>query len=72
VIFLDVRNFTQNARGRPPEAVFEFLNSNFAFMIEAIDRHRGFINNPRRVDWIKSVAGLRQTKLRGPAKIDWA
>ena len=23
-------------------------------------------------DWIKSVAGLRQTKLRGPAKIDWA
>ena len=22
--------------------------------------------------WIKSVAGLRQTKLRGLAKVDWA
>ena len=44
VMFLDIRNFTENARGRPPEAVVEFLNSNFAFMIEAIDRHGGFIN----------------------------
>ncbi|HEY2537951.1 MAG TPA: adenylate/guanylate cyclase domain-containing protein, partial [Stellaceae bacterium] len=44
VMFLDIRNFTENARDRPPEAVVEFLNSNFAFMIEAIDRHGGFIN----------------------------
>jgi adenylate cyclase len=44
VMFLDIRNFTASARGRPPEAVVEFLNSNFAFMIEAIDRHGGFIN----------------------------
>ena len=44
VMFLDIRNFTENARDRPPEAVVEFLNSNFAFMIEAIDRHEGFIN----------------------------
>jgi adenylate cyclase len=44
VMFLDIRNFTEYARCRPPEAVVEFLNSNFAFMIEAIDRHGGFIN----------------------------
>jgi adenylate cyclase len=44
VMFLDIRNFTENARDRPPEAVVEFLNSGFAFMIEAIDRHGGFIN----------------------------
>ncbi len=44
VMFLDIRNFTENARDRPPEAVVEFLNSTFAFMIEAIDRHGGFIN----------------------------
>jgi adenylate cyclase len=44
VMFLDIRNFTENARDRPAEAVVEFLNTNFAFMIEAIDRHGGFIN----------------------------
>ena len=44
VMFLDIRNFTENVRDRPPEAVVEFLNSNFAFVIEAIDRHGGFIN----------------------------
>jgi adenylate cyclase len=44
VMFLDIRNFTANARTRSPETVVEFLNANFAFMIEAIDRHGGFIN----------------------------
>jgi adenylate cyclase len=44
VMFLDIRNFTENARDRSPAAVVEFLNTNFAFMIEAIDRHGGFIN----------------------------
>ena len=44
VMFLDIRNFTENARDRPAESVVEFLNTNFAFMIEAIDRHGGFIN----------------------------
>ena len=44
VMFLDIRNFTANARGRPPEEVVEFLNAAFAFMIELIDRHGGFIN----------------------------
>jgi adenylate cyclase len=44
VMFLDIRNFTASARDQPPQAVVEFLNSNFAFMIEVIDRHGGFIN----------------------------
>ena len=44
VMFLDIRNFTENARDRPAEAVVDFLNTNFAFMIEAIDRHGGFVN----------------------------
>jgi adenylate cyclase len=44
VMFLDIRNFTANARHRPPEEVVEFLNSAFAFMIDAVDRHHGFIN----------------------------
>ena len=44
VMFLDIRNFTENTRDRSAEAVVEFLNTNFAFMIEAIDRHGGFIN----------------------------
>jgi adenylate cyclase len=44
VMFLDIRNFTANARIRSPEEVVEFLNSAFAFMIEAVDRQGGFIN----------------------------
>lgn len=44
VMFLDIRNFTANARIRSPEEVVEFLNSAFALMIEAVDRHGGFIN----------------------------
>jgi adenylate cyclase len=44
VMFLDIRNFTANARGRCPEEVVAFLNSTFAFMIESVDRHGGFIN----------------------------
>ena len=44
VMFLDIRNFTASSRDRPPEEVVEFLNAAFAFMIEAVDRHGGFIN----------------------------
>ena len=44
VMFLDIRNFTANSRDRPPEEVVKFLNGAFAFMIEAVDRHGGFIN----------------------------
>jgi adenylate cyclase len=44
VMFLDIRNFTANARERRPEAVVAYLNAAFAFMIDAVDRHSGFIN----------------------------
>ncbi|HYM03563.1 MAG TPA: adenylate/guanylate cyclase domain-containing protein [Stellaceae bacterium] len=44
VMFLDIRNFTANARRRAPEEVVAFLNAAFAFMIEAVDRHQGFVN----------------------------
>jgi adenylate cyclase len=44
VMFLDIRNFTAQARQHPPEEVVAFLNETFAFMIEAVDRHGGFIN----------------------------
>jgi adenylate cyclase len=44
VMFLDIRNFTSNARSRSPDEVVDFLNSAFAFMIDAVDRHGGFIN----------------------------
>jgi adenylate cyclase len=44
VMFLDIRNFTAHTRGRPPAEVVDYLNHAFAFMIEAVDRHHGFIN----------------------------
>jgi len=44
VMFLDIRNFTAQARSRAPGEVVDFLNDNFAFMIEAVDRHHGIIN----------------------------
>jgi adenylate cyclase len=44
VMFLDIRNFTAQARERRPAEVVEFLNQTFVFMIEAVDRHGGFIN----------------------------
>ena len=44
VMFLDIRNFTSNARSKRPEQVVEFLNATFGFMIELIDRQGGFIN----------------------------
>ena len=44
VMFLDIRDFTANSRQRPPAEVVDFLNAAFAFMIEAVDRHGGFIN----------------------------
>jgi adenylate cyclase len=44
VMFLDMRDFTANARQHSPEEVVTFLNAAFAYMIEAIDRNHGFIN----------------------------
>jgi adenylate cyclase len=32
------------SRDRPPEEVVDYLNAAFAFMIEAVDHHSGFIN----------------------------
>ncbi len=44
VMFLDIRDFTAHARQHRPEEVVAFLNGAFAFMIDSIDRHGGFIN----------------------------
>jgi adenylate cyclase len=44
VMFLDIRDFTAQARQRRAPEVVDFLNELFAFMIEAVDRHGGFIN----------------------------
>jgi adenylate cyclase len=44
VMFLDIRDFTAEARRRGAPEVVDFLNGVFAFMIEAVDRHGGFIN----------------------------
>jgi adenylate cyclase len=44
VMFLDIRNFTANAREHTPEDVVEYLNTAFASMIDVVDRHSGFIN----------------------------
>src|ERR1700730_885072 len=44
VMFLDIRDFTANARSRQPKQVVEFLNATFGFMIESIDRQGGFVN----------------------------
>jgi adenylate cyclase len=44
VMFLDIRNFTANSREHTPEDVVEYLNTAFGSMIDAVDRHSGFIN----------------------------
>jgi adenylate cyclase len=44
VMFLDIRDFTAYARGRPPEQVVDLLNRVFAFAIDAVDRHHGVVN----------------------------
>jgi len=43
VMFLDIRDFTAQARQRRAPEVVDYLNGIFAFMIEAVDRHGGFI-----------------------------
>ena len=44
VMFLDMREFTAEARKRKPGEVVDFLNAAFAFMIEAVDKHGGVVN----------------------------
>lgn len=44
VMFLDMREFTAEARKRPPGEVVDYLNGAFAFMIDAVDKHGGVVN----------------------------
>ncbi len=44
VMFLDIRDFTAFTRQRSPGEVVGFLNRAFGFMVEAVDRHEGFVN----------------------------
>lgn len=44
VMFLDLRGFTQYCEGRSPEKIVEFQNSVLSFMIDAVNRHRGIVN----------------------------
>ncbi len=44
VMFLDIRNFTAFADRNTPQAVVDYLNKLFPFMIEIINKHHGIIN----------------------------
>lgn len=44
VMFLDIRDFTSFSEKRGPEEVVRYLNTLFAFMIDAINEHNGIIN----------------------------
>lgn len=44
VMFLDIRGFTAFSESRKPEEVVEYLNSLFAFMIDAVNRNGGIVN----------------------------
>ena len=76
----DAADFVEELRGMH---VRPHVAQNMSGRRSAIDkrttRHPGYAASQRirkRIEeafgWIKSVAGLRQTKLRGLAKVDWA
>jgi transposase len=76
----DAADFVEELRGMN---VRPHVAQNTSGRRSAIDkrttRHRGYADSQRsrkRIEeafgWIKTVAGLRQTKLRGLAKVDWA
>lgn len=44
VMFLDIRNFTGFTEGKSPDAVINYLNGLFSFMVDIINRHHGIIN----------------------------
>ncbi len=44
VMFLDIRDFTSFSQDREPEAVVEFLNQLFDFMIDIVNTRHGVIN----------------------------
>ena len=76
----DAADFVEELRGMN---VRPHVAQNVSGRRSAIDkrttRHRGYADSQRirkRIEeafgWIKGVGGLRQTKLRGLAKVDWA
>ena len=76
----DAADFVEELRGMN---VRPHVAQNMSGRRSAIDkrttRHPGYAKSQRirkRIEeafgWIKGVAGLRQTKLRGLAKVDWA
>ena len=44
ILFFDIRGFTAFAEKREPEAVVNYLNTLFESLIEAVDRHDGFVS----------------------------
>jgi adenylate cyclase len=44
LMFLDIRDFTAFAEGQSPEAVVQYLNTLFDFMIETVNRYQGIVN----------------------------
>lgn len=44
IMFLDLRGFTQYCDGRLPEDIVLFQNKVLSFMIDAVIRHRGIVN----------------------------
>jgi len=44
VMFLDIRDFTRFAEKKDPQAVVDYLNALFEFMVESVNRHHGIIN----------------------------
>ena len=44
IMFLDIRGFTSYAENREPEEIIEYQNKVFGFMIDAITRNKGIIN----------------------------
>jgi len=44
IMFLDIRDFTKFAESRSPEDIIKYQNDVFSFMIDAIYKHHGIIN----------------------------
>ena len=44
ILFFDIRGFTAFAEKRDPETVVNYLNTLFESLIEAVNRHNGFVN----------------------------
>ena len=44
VLILDIRDFTNSSRARPPEEVMGWLDGALAELVEVVDAHNGFVN----------------------------